>query len=373
MKIKPEINPYFEALMYLEYRFADRRTSHRIADINIEAANMPIKNWAFFQKIAALESELDSLFPDDDLIRGYFAPLKTKEKIPGRILSPGWLLLTMPDVLEYDSGIDGLYEYYRRADIEEKLFYFCDIYQFSSELQLSPKCRSITDFMQVLDEILVETEDKWKLLDIVANPCKHLDKLRPLVEAVTYQIAQRIKDFAPMLEAFCSELESFDDPSELLRYFGFELTAEEVSSSVFCPSLYLFSGFFLRTYHDEPQIFIGTFVPTLYRIRKNKSSIETHAEFLKILSDSTRLKALYALCNDYSYGQELAERIGGTRNAMYYHLDKLFGYGLVTRKETEYRTLYTMNKKNVYDRLTALRDFLVDGWKPEDGGKTGDR
>gem|GEM_PF-660187 len=369
MKVSHEIKPFFEAIMYLNYRFAERRTSDRIADIKPDPVKMPIKNWAYFQKIAALEAELDSEFAADELLRYYFTPMKTKEKTPGSVLSPGWLLLTFPDALDYDEGIHGLDLYYRRSDIEERLFNFCDIYQFSSELHLLPKCRNITDFMKVLDTILVEPEDKWKLLDIVADPCRHLEKLHPLVNAVADRFSKSACDFAPILEGLCSDLDSFESMEQILHFLNVELLPEDSASVVFCPSLYLFSGIFFRTYNNSTQIMLGAFLPSLACIRENKGNIKNYADLLKILSDNTRLSALYALCNNYSYGQELAEQIGGTRNAMYYHLDKLFGYGLVNRKETEYRTLYTMNKKNVYDRLTALRDFLVDGWKPEDEGK----
>ena len=84
-----------------------------------------------------------------------------------------------------------------------------------------------------------------------------------------------------------------------------------------------------------------------------------------MLSDRNRFKILHELCGRESYGQELADKFGGARSGIYYHLEKLLGYGLSDVRMTEYRTLYKMNRQNVYDNLTALRDYLVDGWKPE--------
>lgn len=332
----------------------------------MEFSDMQKKQWAYFQKIAELESELDSLFPTDELMQYYFKPIKTKEIVPGNLLSLGAFLLTFPDTLDYGNGYAGLYDYYQNADIEKRLFYFCDIYLFSSTLQDQPKCKTITEFIKVVDSILVETEDKWKLIDVAADPCKHLDKLRPLIEAVQEQITQRAAGFRQLIEIWKGELDRFKTSESLMNFINIEMPFEDIETAVFYPSLLLFSGFLERTYGDIPQFFLGAFFPSLIRMRGNKGSITNHAEFLKILSDSTRLNALYALCHNCSYGQELAEQIGGSRNAMYYHLDKLFSFGLVTRKETEYRTLYTMNKRAVYERLTALRDFLVDGWQPGD-------
>ena len=51
---------------------------------------------------------------------------------------------------------------------------------------------------------------------------------------------------------------------------------------------------------------------------------------------------------------------------MYYHIEKLMSIGLVDCKVTEYKMLYTMNKLNVYNQLTAFRDALLQGWKPDD-------
>ena len=39
---------------------------------------------------------------------------------------------------------------------------------------------------------------------------------------------------------------------------------------------------------------------------------------------------------------------------------------MIELRSSEYRMLYTMNKRNVYDKLNSLRDYLLNGWKPED-------
>ena len=85
-----------------------------------------------------------------------------------------------------------------------------------------------------------------------------------------------------------------------------------------------------------------------------------------MLADNTRFNVLHELCDSSSYGLVLAEKFDVTRNAMYYQLEKLVGYGLLSLEFDERRLMYTMNKKAVFEKLTALRDYLVNGWKPED-------
>lgn len=366
MQLFPEISSYFEALMYLQYRFSTQRAVDRINKVMTESAKTQMPHCAYFQKIAELEAELDSHIGFEDLIRYYFMPLKTKETQPSLVLSPGAMLLTLPDDLDYDCDYNSILNFYEHASEEEKLLHFCDVYMFSSEHHNAGKCKSISDFMPIIDDILVENEDKWKLIDVVANPIKHLLKLQPLISEIVSCIEKRKSDFSPLIESFFSETKPLVDSGRLLEQLGIELHSDVADNTVFYPSIFIFNGLFIRESNNTPQMFLGLFFIPLMMARQKNTDIKGHLEFLKILSDSTRLRALYALCNKDSYGQELAEKIGGTRNAMYYHLDKLFGFGLVNRKETEYRTLYTMNKKNVYDKLTALRDFLVDGWKPSD-------
>lgn len=366
MQLFPEISPYFEALIYLQYRFSNQRAADRINKVMTEYAQTQIPHCAYLQKIAELEKKLDSLIGSEDLIRYYFMPLKTKETQPSLVLSPGAMLLTLPDDLDYDCDFNSILSFYKHADEEERLIHFCDVYMFSSEHHNAEKCKSISDFMLIIDDILIETEDKWKLTDVVANPIKHLLKLQPLISEIVSCIDKEKSEFMPLIESFYSETKPLVDSGRLLEQLGIELYPDDRDSTVFYPSIFLFNGFFIREVNNTPQLFLGLLLIPLMMVRQKNSDINGHLELLKILSDSTRLKALYALCNKDSYGQELAEKIGGTRNAMYYHLDKLFGFGLVNRKETEYRTLYTMNKKNVYEKLTSLRDFLVDGWKPEE-------
>ena len=111
---------------------------------------------------------------------------------------------------------------------------------------------------------------------------------------------------------------------------------------------------------------LGLFVRRLKEMQAARENTKAFIDVLKLISDETRFKALHHMRNRYSYGQELADMLKCTRNTMYYHLDRLHGNGLIDIKVTDYRAFYRMNKKNVYEKLTALRDYLTDGWQPGD-------
>ncbi|MBR0134836.1 MAG: helix-turn-helix transcriptional regulator [Clostridia bacterium] len=369
MAFIPRIIPYFEAVIYMIFRFSEKRASQNLQQFRKKFVNTPNSEFAFYEKIVEIEKELDAQFGSDKTIAYYFTPMKTRECVTDYYpLSPGRLLLTLPDELDFDCGFDSICNYYNNASTRDKLVHFCDIYHLDSHYQTAEKSTSISDFMQVVDDILVDAEDKWKLIDAVANPVKHLSRLQSIVEAIVNAIEAHLSDFSALIERNNKSFLAIGNPKQLLQQFHIEIQDDEgdVNNTIFRPSLLLLNGFFMRTFGDVPQVFIGSMIFDMIRWNSETSSIKEQADLLKALSDTTRLKALYEIRDKYSFGQELAEDIGGSRNAMYYHLEKLFSMGLVTRRETEYRTLYTMNKNVVYDKLTALRDFLVGGWKPED-------
>ncbi len=364
----PNIMPYFETVIYLTYRFSDRRASHSLPSLQKRMADMPNSEWAYFEKIVELENDLDAEFKDNEMINYYFTPMKTKEDVAGHYpVSPGRLLLTLPDELDYDCSFDDICVFYKNASVRDKLEHFCDIYSLDSFYQTAEKSTSILEFMQVVDDILVEPKDKWKLIDVVANPLKHLNQLRGIAEAITKFITTRIDKFEHLAENLKKEFDSLNTAGSFLHKINIEMPEENEENAIYVPCLILLNGIFFRTYNGVPQIFIGAMFPEIIKHNSKSENIKNHADLLKALSDTTRLKALCLIRDRYSFGQELSEEVGGSRNAMYYHLEKLYGMGLITMRETEYRTLYTMNKKAVYEKLTALRDFLVGGWTPEDG------
>ena len=361
-----EILPVFEAFCYLTERFSSRRTSDRIEILRSDSRFMHYNNWALVQKLSEFEHELDEAFPADDLLKLYFSPLQCDRDVMEREVSIGSILLSVPNDVAPPKSFDEIVEHYRSAPRDAVIRHFSDVLLWQRAKDPTKAFSDLAGMMAYIDELLTDPIDKWNLIDSASNPIRHLETMRPLVEAISMQIEKRIDEFMPLMEESKKLFLSCPDYKEKFKSLHYELDDSRIENMIVYPGLFLFNGIHLSI-DDAGNAFaaMGFFVDVLMSCHNNPRDLEQHLSILKIMSDGTRLKALYSMCGRYSYGQELASMLGGSRNAMYYHLEKMLAYGLVDCKPSEYRTLYTMNKENVYNKLTELRDFLVDGWTPE--------
>lgn len=365
MKIYSEINPFFEAICYLSTRFAKKRTGQLVKEYLSANHNMPKNFYSLCDAIIQLENNLDASFPVTDQIKYYFTPLKTFENNPVFSKSYGTMLLGIYGSIEKPMGFDNLIDYYESSTQEDVLtqLYDSGLYAFSGNQEKAVK--GLNDFLSIIDSAFSDPKEKWDLVNIITDPVSHLNNMRPLIDPIADYIALQsgeLLSFINDFELFFSS--SFEFEKQCID-LGFELTQQEIENTLIQPSIFLFNGFTLFSCEKEYiRAFFGLAVPEAVSSAGN-SSLDAHLAMLKALSDELRLKSLYYMRNNYSFGQELADKYGSSRNSMYYHLEKLMSVGLIQCKSTDYRMLYTMNKENVYNKLTALRDFLVDGWTPE--------
>lgn len=368
MKFLSRINPAYEAVIYLTRRFAPKRASDLILGYKLSKTLMQNSNWAYYERIAEIERTLDAEFEITDQLRYYFTPLETRDKrMEEYPLSLGALLLEHQREMAAPFTLENLESFYSTAPRGTVLSGFCSQIITSFFSMPANSSGDLTDFMALIDAKLVKPEDKWRVMDLVTNPLRHLEALRETVERIAERIEVLSADYSALIE----------NAKELYGRFGLNflhdlanLDPESEERAVIVPSLLLCNGVTVKStiqYEGPVYIYLGLLCLQIVELRAATDSFTSHMNIVKALSDETRMKALYEMSDKYSYGQELAEKLGSSRNAMYYHLEKLTGLGLIKLKVTDYRMLYTMNKKAVYEKLTALRDFLVGGWTPEDG------
>ena len=368
-----EVVPLIEACIYLSERFSKNRTADRIKYFESYKPYMSNEKWTCFQKIGELQKELDDLIPIDDTMKQYFTPLKTQIDIPSdKTLSLGMMLLSLPLTLDYPFSYDDFIGYCRSLPQQELLAMYCNFvffpffkYDIDAEEEI-PMSR----FISTVKNTLVDIDDKWMLIDCAADPFEHLEKLRPIVTRVMDIIERRSKEMQGFIkqefERFCEK----DQLAEKLRkYLRTDIKSENLETVKIYPSLMSVNGIQMVSHSsntcDLSKLIIGIYVNTAFELRQRNDNDYNHIKLLKMLSDQTRFNILHDLCGRQSYGQELADKYGGARSAIYYHLEKLLGFGLIDLEMTEYRNLYTMNKQNVYDKMNEIRDYLLDGWKPE--------
>ena len=366
MRFHPCIIPYYEARYYLAQRFLNERMSQKIENNRYIMEAVPNCDFTLFERIAALEKELDERFEVTELMTRFFKPLKLKEDREGMPISIGDMLLTQPVMLYDGISMDAVIEKYRANSQTHNLtnfytylypFGFCDGAEYA-----------LPEFMQAANELLADPEEKWALVDAAANPVEHLTALKPLVDAVAEYIGERSELFEPIVGLVGEFVASEEDIDEFfVSRMRFEKSA--VDRMIAFPCMFKFEDLNITGYegNDDFEVTLGCFYFASARYAKLSRDPETHIALLKILADSTRFKVLHELCDQSSYGLELAEKYGITRNAMYYQLDQLLGYCLVKTEYEGRRMLHTMDKRTVYKKLTALRDYLLNGWRPEDG------
>lgn len=371
MRVFPEIIPLYDAYIYLCARFSNIRTADNIRLFETQFKDLSDSKRTYYDKIIDIQDSLDELIKPDELFKYYFSPLKTKEDLSVRgPLSLGGILLHQFSGLKSPYSFDELVKYYETAPQKDLLVsYHSNILEpfYSDGCDLADINMSV--IVSSLNSILVETEDKWAIIDCISNPIEHLKKLRPLVTRVMSIITEKSDELSGFIT---NETEQLFAPNCANKNLGEILSAginsKNYANADLYTSLFNFSGVFL-SYDLESlvinKIILGISANMIVERRKARANDDAYIELLKMLSDRNRFRILHSLCGKESYGQELADKFGGARSGIYYHLEKLLGYGLLNVNMTEYRTLYTMNRKNVYDSLTALRDYLVDGWKPE--------
>jgi len=320
-----------------------------------------------FRSIADIEAELDRVFPVDEVIERYFTPLETSSELTEyEPLTLGKMLLTVSDNAYMPFLYEDIIGFYRSASPERiaKHFSFVTVNTFYADEEIVST--DMSALAQFADDYLVRTEDKWAFIDVVINPLKHLESLRKTV----CDIAEYIREHWGNHSAIKIGIDSFElgggPLANIKEIIGSEPKDDEVCKScTVYQSLLDYSMYSaIKSEDGRLDIIVGVYVGTALEMRRNGIGITGINRLLKLLSDPTRFAVLHELCGKYSYGLELAEKFGGTRSAMYYHLEKLAGFGLIELKMTDYRMLYTMNKQQVYDKLTAMRDYLLDGWKP---------
>ena len=365
IKYVGEISALFEAVNYLDSRFCGKRVTDKLEEMNNRTGETHKYDLASFECIARLESELDKEFVEDELMRQYFSPLSFKDDENIDPISIGAILLSFPADMDGAESVDELIEHYAKSSLNNNLTEFLAVLQSSSSEIVNLQEVDMQTFVSKVDCLLTFPSEKWTLINAASDPCTHLRKLKPLITEIQHAIESRMDMFKHLLADSERSFVAFGDFNA--RLIEMNIIIENDHDTIVKPSLFLFNGIRLHLGAEGANsLFMGVFIDSIFEMRSRLVDAESYLSMLKTLADGTRLRVLKSLYNRYSYGQELADELGGTRNAMYYHIEKLMSIGLVDCKVTEYKMLYTMNKLNVYNQLTAFRVALLQGWKPDD-------
>ena len=364
IEIKKKINCVFEAAEYLCRRGSGKSICTKLFEAKRDCGNMTNIPLALFEGAEKLEAILDERVPKNETTELYFSPLYPDVTGTGDVISLGRLLLSCPDEAPNDYTIDDLINFYEKASLDDRVQKYVAVMTVGCGTGQACSAHNMEEYVKEISEFFSDAETKWNLIDIVVNPIPHIKRIMPLIQTTAQLIAENEPLYADIVcctERVCSQ----GNIIERLKEMNIVLP-KDIDDVVVYPSLFLFNAVFVAFPQEGPiRVYFGVFVDYVFKIRNMKNSAQVYAGTMKVLSDKNRLETLRALRDSVSYGQELAERFDITRNAMYYHLDKLVQLGFVDCTITDYKTFYTMNKANVYSFIERVRQFLLGDWKPQ--------
>jgi ArsR family transcriptional regulator len=86
---------------------------------------------------------------------------------------------------------------------------------------------------------------------------------------------------------------------------------------------------------------------------------EKIADFLKILSDQTRLEILELLRNNEKTSKEIQETLKKSQSTISQHLKKLHDENLITIKENDNVNYYNIKYQYVFKILSFVQSFVI--------------
>lgn len=364
IEFKEKINYLYEATEYLCRRDNGKSICTKLLEAKRDSKNMPNIPFASLEGVAKLESLLDEHIVKDEVMVFYFSPLCEDITETGDVISLGKLLLSCPDNAPADYSIDDLIAFYREASTNDIIKKYASVMTVGCGTGQAFSATNMEEYVKEINEFFGDAEAKWRLIDIVVNPIPHMERLRSLLQTTSELIKKNEVLYADSISLTNQNLKK-EDIIKRLKKMNIVLP-KNTENVIIYPSLFLFNAVFVSFSENGPvRVYFGVFVDSIFKIRNMQNSAQIYASALKVLSDKNRLETLHSLRDSSSYGQELSERYGITRNAMYYHLDKLVQLGFVDCTITDYKTFYVMNKENVYSFIERVKKYLLGDWKPQ--------
>lgn len=125
------------------------------------------------------------------------------------------------------------------------------------------------------------------------------------------------------------------------------------------PGMYLANSTTISVSNFLPYIIIGISVLALEKLYDNvEFDNEDAIQFIKCLSDNTKLTILQLLKNDSLYGSQLAEKLGCTSANISQHMNTLVNLNVVYIKKENNRVYFYLNKDEIHRYLEVAKGLF---------------
>lgn len=226
-----------------------------------------------------------------------------------------------------------------------------------------------TGLMQALQKSDLTDQERLLLLQIYWDPEPHLAKL----ETYLAETIKLLRDCAVSIKALTASfhsqwtelLKNTDIYSFLRNQTGISLDENSLGYCI-CPTAAYYHSCVLVISDEETRprsrdlFYVGIITADAMPCDDGKSTLKTDpTQYLKLLSDKSKLDILTMIKDERAYGAELARRMNLTNATISHHMSALLDAGFVRLEKENTRLYYSSNKEKLKELLDILRQQLL--------------
>ncbi len=213
---------------------------------------------------------------------------------------------------------------------------------------------TLEDIILYLDKTGLQSNAKWKMLQVMQSPQKHIKKLIEIINSNLNAYDRAVKDIVNPLEKLLNEFSVMAANNGDKRFY--ELKATISQSSAVYPTLI----FPLSQLLFENSCYYGLLsekVINNWKSRKNSKELLLFK--LKALSDSSKLEIISSLKISPKYNLEIAQQLGLTAATMSHHMNVLLNCRFVGVEKKDGKVYYHLEKENLKALIKELEATLL--------------
>lgn len=218
---------------------------------------------------------------------------------------------------------------------------------------------SILNFIDLLDEIDIKEDVKWKLVQVYKNPTSHYRELAGIILNNEEAYKTAYKEVSQLVEEFIEDFQKNPENKcmNLQEIIGFKLNNNKV---IIYPTV---AKFYAVTFNLKDECDIWYYGILFDKLLQTSRSIENGKgqiiNVLKSLSDKSKFEIIRLLKNEEMYGQQIAEKLKLTTATVSYHMNDLVGANLVFLERRDSRIYYSLNKEAIKEFIVELEKYML--------------
>ncbi len=328
-----------------------------------------------FRLLEEIEADVQKcLYGKEELVREYFGNSQESGEGQGlaalTILWEGAALHNCASLAELKKELESLSEeeYCKRYGMSLQCYASAIMDEWGGRI-----CKTPMDVIELLMELDIPEEEKWKLQTIFLKPQPHREKVLKLLETVMAVLQKYSKELEKLAMDFVAYWEEKLAGRNMVEFLdeGMVFVLEENPLGVgMCPGIFSPSVVSLYAKSQEdgllstPYVFtVGILFDDDFKINVTGENVKEKQEYylrvLKILSDGSKFEILSYIKDKSAYGSQLAKHLGLTTATISHHMSALLSVGLVSMETRESKVYYKGNTKAIAEVLDYCKQVLA--------------